>query len=96
LSGAAGTTRLAVRGSVAAPLARHQWRVNAMSVAKIIEISSSSSKGFDDAVQKGLNKISESVKHIKGAWINDMKVVTSDNGKVTDWRVNMRVNFIVD
>jgi len=67
-----------------------------MSVAKVIEITSSSSKGFEDAVQKGLSKIAESVKNIKGAWVNDMKVVTSDNGKVTEWRVNMRVNFVVE
>ena len=67
-----------------------------MSVAKVIEINSSSSKGFEDAVQKGLTKIAESVKNIKGAWVNDMKVVTGDNGKVTEWRVNMRVNFVVE
>ncbi|KRE88571.1 hypothetical protein ASG87_08290 [Frateuria sp. Soil773] len=67
-----------------------------MSVAKVIEITASSSKGFEDAVQKGLSKIAESVKHIKGAWVNDMKVVTGDDGKVTEWRVNMRVNFVVE
>ncbi|PWK84722.1 dodecin family protein [Fulvimonas soli] len=67
-----------------------------MSVAKVIEISSSSGKGIEDAVQQGLSKIAESVKHIKGAWVNDIKVVTAENGKVTEWRVNMRVNFVVE
>ena len=67
-----------------------------MSVAKVIELSSSSPKGIEDAVQKGLKKMSQSVKNIKGAWVNDIKVATGSDGSVTEWRVNMRVNFIVD
>lgn len=67
-----------------------------MSVAKVIEINASSSKGIEDAVQHGLSKTSESVKNIKGAWVNEIKVVTDAGGKVTEWRVNMRVNFVVD
>lgn len=66
-----------------------------MSVAKVIEINSSSSQGIEDAVQSGLSKVAGSIGHIKGAWVNDIKVVTSDDGKVTEWRVNMRVNFVV-
>lgn len=67
-----------------------------MSVAKIIEISASSSKGIEDAVQHGLDKAGSTVKQVKGAWINEIKVVTDDNGKVAEWRVNMRVNFLVE
>lgn len=64
-------------------------------VAKVIEINSASKKGFDDAVQGGLKKVSKSVKGIKGAWINDIKVVTDDDGTISEWRVAMRVSFIV-
>lgn len=67
-----------------------------MSVAKVIEISSSSPKGIEDAVQKGLMKTSESVKNIKGAWVNEIKVSTGDDGSVVEWRVNMRINFVVE
>lgn len=67
-----------------------------MSLAKILEVNSSSSVGIEDAVQGGLHKVAETVKHIKGAWVNEIKVVTDDHGKVTEWRVNMRVNFLVD
>lgn len=67
-----------------------------MSVTKVIEISSSSGKGIEDAVHHGLAKASESVKHIKGAWVNEIKVVTDERGKVAEWRVNMRVNFQVE
>jgi flavin-binding protein dodecin len=66
-----------------------------MSVAKVIEINASSSKGVEDAVKHGLSKAAESVKQIKGAWIKDIKVVTKDDGSVVEWRVNMRINFVV-
>ncbi len=64
-------------------------------VAKVIEISASSDKGIEDAVQGGLKKVSRSVKNIKGAWINDIKVVTDLDGTITEWRVDMKVTFIV-
>lgn len=67
-----------------------------MSVAKVIEINASSAKGIEDAVQHGLNKAAESVKKIKGAWVNEIKVVTGDDGKITEWRVDMKVSFVVD
>ncbi|MEO8002887.1 MAG: dodecin family protein [Arenimonas sp.] len=64
-------------------------------VAKVIEISTSSSKSIEDAVQGGLKKVSRSVKNIKGAWLNDIKVVTDGDGTITEWRVDMKVTFIV-
>ena len=64
-------------------------------VAKVIEISASSDKGIEDAVQGGLKKVSRSVKNIKGAWLNDIKVVTDSDGHITEWRVDMKVTFIV-
>lgn len=67
-----------------------------MSVAKVIEINSSSKKSMEDAVQSGIKKAAESVKNIKGAWINEIKVVTSDDGSIIEWRTNMKINFIVD
>ena len=67
-----------------------------MSVAKVIEINAASKKGIEDAVQHGLRKAAESVKKIKGAWVNEIKVVTADDGSVTEWRVNMKINFVVE
>lgn len=67
-----------------------------MTVAKVIELSSSSPKGIEDAVQKGLKKVSQTVKNIKGAWVNEIKVSTGDDGTITEWRVNMRINFVVE
>lgn len=66
-----------------------------MSVAKIIELNAASSKSMEDAVQTGLTKCAESVSNIKGAWVNEIKVVTDETGKVKEWRVNLRITFVV-
>lgn len=67
-----------------------------MSVTKVIELSASSPKGIEDAVRHGLEKASKTVKNMRGAWINDIKVATDADGTVREWRVNMRINFEVD
>ena len=68
-----------------------------MAVAKIIEINASSPSGVEDAVQTGLRKAAETVKNIQGAWVNEVKVVTrGGDGSIAEWRVNMRVTFVVD
>lgn len=67
-----------------------------MSVAKVIEINASSPKSVEDAVRSGLKKVSGTVKGIQGAWINETKVVTDGNGEVTEWRVNLRITFLVE
>jgi flavin-binding protein dodecin len=66
-----------------------------MSVAKIIELNAASSTSVEDAVKVGLKKCAESVKGIKGAWVNEIKVVTDDNANIVEWRVNLRVSFVV-
>ena len=67
-----------------------------MAVTKVIELSASSPSGIEDAVRVGLEKAGKTVKNIKGAWINDIKVATDNGGAVREWRVNMRINFEVD
>ncbi len=64
-------------------------------VVKVIEVNSASKKGFEDAVQGGLKKVSKSVKNIKGAWVNEIKVITDDDGTISEWRVDMKVSFLV-
>lgn len=65
-----------------------------MSVAKITEISSSSSKSFEDAIEDGIKRANKTLDNITGAWIGDMKVDV-DKGEVTRYRVNMKVTFIL-
>jgi flavin-binding protein dodecin len=66
-----------------------------MSVARITEISSSSTQNFEDAVQQGIKRASETLRGIKGAWIKEQSV-DIENGKVTAYRVNMLVTFVLE
>ena len=65
-----------------------------MSVAKVTEISAVSSTSFEAAIAEGLERASKTLDNITGAWINEMKVDVAD-GKVTAYRVNMKVTFIL-
>lgn len=66
-----------------------------MSVAKIIEVKASSRTSVEDAVQSGLRKIAGTVKNIQGAWIKGTQVQTDENGNITEWRVDLKVTFLV-
>lgn len=66
-----------------------------MSVAKVIEISSKSNKSFQDAIEDGIRKAHKTIKHIRGAWVNEQKVNVKD-GEVTEYIVNLRVTFVLD
>ena len=65
-----------------------------MSIAKVTEITASSTKSFEDAVQKGIKRAGKTLKNIKGAWIQEQSVVV-DGDKVTEYRVNMKVSFVL-
>ena len=65
-----------------------------MSVAKVIEISATSTKSFEDAVMQGIARASDTLSSVKGAWIKDQKVVIKD-GKIAEYRVNMKVTFVL-
>lgn len=65
-----------------------------MSVAKVIEIIASSKKSFEDAVVEGVNRAADSLHDITGAWVKDQSVKVV-NGKVTEYRVVMKVTFVL-
>ncbi len=66
-----------------------------MSVAKIVEINAASTVGFEDAVKVGVEKASRTLTGIRGAWIQEQTVIVED-GKVMEFRVNMKVSFILE
>ena len=66
-----------------------------MSVAKVIEISSSSETSFEDAIDQGIQRACRSVDNVRGAWIKEQKV-SIENGRITKYRVNMQLTFILD
>ncbi len=65
-----------------------------MSVAKITEITSSSKKSFDHAVQQGIKRASKTVKNIESAWIADQSVRVED-GKIVAYNVRLKLTFVV-
>jgi flavin-binding protein dodecin len=66
-----------------------------MSVAKVTEISATSPVSFEDAIQKGIERANKTLDEVKGAWVNEMKV-NVDGGKVTGYRVIMKVTFVLN
>lgn len=66
-----------------------------MSVAKIIEISCESPKSFEDAVQNGITRASKTIHNIKSAWVKEQQVVI-ESDKVSMYRVDLKVTFILD
>ncbi len=66
-----------------------------MSIAKVSEIIASSPKSFEDAVSKGIERANKTLKNVRGAWIADQKVKV-EKGKVVQYRVTMRVTFVLE
>ena len=66
-----------------------------MSIAKITEISSTSPTSFEDALQQGLVRASKTLRQIRSAWIKEQQVRV-ENGKITEYQVNMMVTFVLD
>ena len=66
-----------------------------MTVARISEISSVSSKSFEDAIVQGVDRANKTLKNVKGAWVKEQEV-TIDNGKVTGYKVILKVTFVLN
>jgi flavin-binding protein dodecin len=65
-----------------------------MSVARITEVSASSSKSFEKAVRNGIKRATETLKNVTGAWVESQKVTVKD-GKIDQYRVIIKVTFIL-
>jgi flavin-binding protein dodecin len=66
-----------------------------MAVARVTEISSTSSKSFEDAVQTGVDRATKTLRNVRSAWIKEQRVDIRD-GKIAEYQVNMMVTFILD
>jgi flavin-binding protein dodecin len=66
-----------------------------MSVAKVSEISATSSKSFEDAIQQGLARASQALRNVRSAWIKEQHV-RCDQGRIAEYQVNMMVTFVLD
>lgn len=65
-----------------------------MSVARITELSASSRKSFDDALESGLKRATRTLKNVTSAWISSQEVLMK-NGKISEYRVSMKVTFVL-
>ena len=65
-----------------------------MSVARVTEITAGSKKGFQEAIEEGLERANETLDNIEGAWVKDMKV-RCKGGKVDEYRVTLKVTFVL-
>ena len=66
-----------------------------MSIAKVSEISSTSTVSFEDAIQRGLKRAGKTLRDIRSAWIKEQQV-RLDKGKIIEYQVNMMVTFVLD
>ena len=67
-----------------------------MSISRITDIKASSTKSFDDAIKAGIARAHKTLKHVVGAWIANQEVLIDENGQITEYRVEMKVSFILD
>jgi dodecin len=66
-----------------------------MSVARITEISSTSTKSFEDAIQQGVARATKTLRSVKTAWIKDQRVeITGD--RISEYQVNLMITFVLD
>ena len=66
-----------------------------MSVAKVSEISATSSKSFEDALQQGIARANKTLRNVRSAWVKEQQVRV-DQGSITAYQVNVMVPFIID
>jgi len=66
-----------------------------MSVARVTEIKSSSTKSFDDAIRTGVDRANKKLKNVRSAWIENQEVLLDEKGRIREYRVQMKVTFIL-
>ncbi len=66
-----------------------------MSIARVTEIKAASPKSFDDAMKVGIERANKTLMNVKSAWIENKEVLVED-GKITEYRVQMKVTFILN
>ena len=67
-----------------------------MSVARVTEIKASSTKSFDDALKAGVARAQKTLKNVKSAWIENQEILIDENGHISEYRVQMKVTFILE
>jgi dodecin len=66
-----------------------------MSIARITEISSTSTKSFEDAIQKGIARATQTLRNVRSAWIKEQQI-RIENDKAVEYQVNLMITFVLD
>jgi dodecin len=67
-----------------------------MSIAKVTEIIASSPTSFDDAMKVGVARAQKTLKHLKSAWVQNQQIKLDEQGKITEYRVQLKITFILE
>ncbi len=67
-----------------------------MSIARVTEISATSKKGFNDAVEEGIKRASSTLRNVKSAWVKEQTVDVGKDGEIETYQVNMMVTFVLE
>jgi hypothetical protein len=67
-----------------------------MSISRTTEIKSSSTTSFDDAMKKGIARARKTLENVRGAWIENQEVLVDEKGKITEYRLQMKITFILE
>ena len=66
-----------------------------MSIARVTEISSTSKKSFEDAIQSGVSRATKTLRNVRSAWVKEQQI-TIENGQITEYQVNLMITFVLD
>ena len=66
-----------------------------MSIARITEISSTSTKSFEDAIQGGIDRATKTLRNVRSAWVKEQQI-RIDNGAIVEYQVNLMITFVLD
>ena len=67
-----------------------------MTVARVTELSSYSTESFEDAIEKGIERATKTLRNVRSAWIKEQEVRVGEDGKIEAYQVNMLVTFILE
>jgi len=67
-----------------------------MSIAKVTEIIASSPTSFDDAIKAGVARAHKTLKQLKSAWVQNQEVELDDEGRITEYRVQLKITFVLE
>ena len=66
-----------------------------MSIARVTEISSTSTKSFEDAIQGGVNRATQTLRNVRSAWVKEQQIKI-DGGKIVEYQVNLMITFVLE